>query len=72
MCSPKMPEEVVREDFMRGCLKVAAEAKVPCSCAWNALRSHLSPAEIAAADGPVLEMHKEKMTTACAKARPKS
>ena len=70
-CGPKMPEEVVREEFMRGCLAVDLDAKTFCSCVWKTLRSKMSHAQIAAAEASDLDEHEPKVRAACGKMRAK-
>ena len=70
-CGPKMPEQAVREEFMRGCLHVDVQATTFCSCVWKTLREKMSPAQIAAADGAELESHEQRIRKACGTVRGK-
>ena len=70
-CGPKMPEQAVREEFMRGCLHVDVQATAFCSCVWKTLREKMSPAQIAAADGAQLESHEQRIRKTCGTVRKK-
>jgi hypothetical protein len=66
-CGQKMPEEIPRDDFMASCAKDDPDKKPFCQCAWKTVRSEMSPAEIAGADGSDMEPLKEKLQKSCGK-----
>lgn len=70
-CGSKMPEQVVRDEFMRGCLKVDVQAKSFCSCVWKTLRTKMSPAEIASAEASEFDVHEQRIRTSCGALRGK-
>lgn len=47
-CSSKMPEQVARDGFVKGCSADEPRAEAFCSCAWKELRKTSSAAEIEA------------------------
>jgi hypothetical protein len=67
-CGPKLPEEIPRQNFMKGC--VTADAYKPfCGCVWKTMRAEMSAAEIEAGLFDV-EGARDKLTKACGKLKP--
>jgi hypothetical protein len=66
VCGGKMPEDVPRDDFYRGCSKDDPQRRPFCECVWKTMRATLSPAQIVGASPEDLEPFKPKIATACA------
>jgi hypothetical protein len=66
VCGAKMPEDVPRQDFSKGCTKDDPQRRPFCDCVWKLMRAALSPAQIASAAAEDLEPFKPKIATTCA------
>jgi hypothetical protein len=69
-CEAKMPEEIPKGDFMKGCTRGNSGYEAFCGCAWKVVRSKLSPAEIAAASEEEIAPLQPAIDESCAKLRP--
>lgn len=69
-CGDKMPEDIPRQDFMKGCTRGDTSLGPFCGCAWKAVRAELTPAEIAAAGEDDIAPLQEKINEACGDLRP--
>lgn len=69
VCSPRLPERVPRDGFVRACVGDKPGAEAFCRCAWKQLRTTHSAAEIFAG-GVDMSAAKPKIRNACAKLHP--
>jgi hypothetical protein len=65
-CKGKLPEDLVKAEFLGGCTKAAPTQAKTCDCAWKKLRAKGSPEEIAAG---LVEVKPEEVA-ACKKSNP--
>jgi hypothetical protein len=66
VCVDKMPEDVVRAGFMQGCQSGREELETFCSCAWGAIRTERSAADVGAQRVDISAM-RPKIDKACGK-----
>ena len=45
-CASKIPEDVVKDGFEKGCIGKSPEMKTYCECTWTEFRKRFSPAEL--------------------------
>lgn len=65
-CASKLPEDVVKSGFLKGCTEDDKRKAPYCECAWPALRKNLSVSDfVLDAQGPRFDDAKKAMTKAC-------